>query len=929
MRRADATIVGTVTGRRPPARRRQRRAVRRRDEPDDGDGVDAQRRVHVHRRRAGQLHADRRGAGLRPADRAGPGRRRRRADPRRGARGGALMHVTALPMLVELPVGQPAQIAVTITNTSVDHRRLHGAGVRARPAVAARRPAAACRCSPPRSASSRSPSPCRRTSRPGMRNIAVHVQSENDPTEFTLAQIALDVGTRSRTTLRVDPVTVTGGNSAQFALVVANEGNATVQARPMGVDPEDVVDIDFEPPTVVLPPGRREVVRADVRGGRPWFGQPKPRVLSFSLGPDSPPAMATFVQRPRIGRWLISLLGLVTVAGIFALVLSTVADRLVDEAGVDDALLNEALTQPGAGGGEAVSVTPSVGHRQGRRGQHRAGRRRCAGRAVLVGQRRRRRWPRAATDALGRLHVRPPAGRPLPAALHRCRVRRAVVQGVADVRRRHRRRGRRRRHRGARGPRARRSTGQHRRRGRSSPTRRAPSPGSSCPVLADDGHERARRARSSVSADGAFLFEDVPSPATLPADRRQGGVRHRGPRRRAAAPPRTSRASRSSCARATVSSSGRVQSPSGPLGGVDGDGDRWRHRGVDRQPDARRRRLLRRAHAADARAVHADVRARGLRVGDPHGRPGRRPAGRRASPSTLAPTTGVDLRHRQPRRPRAGRRGHRHRDRPRRRAVDDDGERRRRRAATSSTACPVPATYTITFSKPGLVSQTRLEDLDPLAGRAIVTGIDARMVSSTAIVRGTVRAAGGAPVAGRRRRSSTTAPRRATCSRPTTRSGVSSSPASSPAPTRLTASLPGTSPAVLLVNVIAADVVDLAVEPRAAGVAVRPGARARPGRPGSSCRSPVPGDADGTPCGAVVRLFAAEDFPGLPSQALAHGRHGRQRRLHVRRPGGARTTSSSSVYVDATAVDPLDSVLVQTQPSRPPRCPTFQIRQAT
>ena len=88
-----------------------------------------------------------------------------------------------------------------------------------------------------------------------------------------------------------------------------------MQARPEGVDPEDVVEIDFEPPTVVLPPGRREVVQADVRGGRPWFGQPKPRVLSFSLGADSPPAMATFVQRPRIGRWLISLLGLVTVAG--------------------------------------------------------------------------------------------------------------------------------------------------------------------------------------------------------------------------------------------------------------------------------------------------------------------------------------------------------------------------------------------------------------------------------------------------------------------------------------------------------------------------------------------------------------------------------------------------------------------------------------
>ena len=102
----------------------------------------------------------------------------------------------------------------------------------------------------------------------GLRQVAVHVQSENDPTEFALAQITLDVGTRSRTTLRVDPVVVTGGSKAQFALVIANDGNSTVQARPEGLDPEDKVEIGFEPLVVLLPPGRREVVQANVRGGR-------------------------------------------------------------------------------------------------------------------------------------------------------------------------------------------------------------------------------------------------------------------------------------------------------------------------------------------------------------------------------------------------------------------------------------------------------------------------------------------------------------------------------------------------------------------------------------------------------------------------------------------------------------------------------------
>ncbi|MET0578712.1 MAG: hypothetical protein ABW122_08640, partial [Ilumatobacteraceae bacterium] len=269
------------------------------------------------------------------------------------------MHVTALPLLVELPVGQPAQLAVTITNTTsvIDAYTVRAFGLDPQWLTV----------EPPRM--SLFPAEVGLVDitvtlpvdfPAGMRTIAVHVQSENDPAEFSLAQITLDVGARPRTTLRVDPTTVTAGNAAVFSLILANEGNATVQARPAGVDPEDVVEITFEPPTSVLAPGRRDVIRADVRGGRPWFGQPKARVLNFNLGPDIAPAMATFVQRPRIGRWLISLLGLVTVAAIFALVLSTVADRLVDESSVDPALLNEALSQPDGGGGEAVSVTPSA-----------------------------------------------------------------------------------------------------------------------------------------------------------------------------------------------------------------------------------------------------------------------------------------------------------------------------------------------------------------------------------------------------------------------------------------------------------------------------------------------------------------------------------------------------------------------------------------
>jgi hypothetical protein len=80
--------------------------------------------------------------------------------------------------------------------------------------------------------------------------------------------------------------------------------------------------------------------------------------------------------------------------------------------------------------------------------------------------------------------------------------------------------------------------------------------------------------------------------------------------------------------------------------------------------------------------------------------------------------------------------------------------------------------------------------------------------------------------------------------------------------------------------------------------------------------------------GAEVRLYAAETFPGTPTQAL--------RRATTDADG--RYTFGSldapddlvvAVYAAADAVDPLDAVLVQTVPSVAVPVPTFQIRSAS
>jgi hypothetical protein len=194
----------------------------------------------------------------------------------------------------------------------------------------------------------------------GQRQVSVHVQSENDPTVFELPNVTLNVGSRPRLTLAVDPTMVTGGSTAQFGLVVSNLGNSIVDVTPDALDPEDQAEFAFVPGSTHLLPGEQAVFQATVRAPRPWIGQPVLRVFTFgAIGTDKVEAMATFVQRPRISRWVLSLLGLVTAAAVFAAVLSRTLSGVVDEAKVSDAVVNEALAK-GDTGGEKVPVKPAA-----------------------------------------------------------------------------------------------------------------------------------------------------------------------------------------------------------------------------------------------------------------------------------------------------------------------------------------------------------------------------------------------------------------------------------------------------------------------------------------------------------------------------------------------------------------------------------------
>lgn len=191
------------------------------------------------------------------------------------------------------------------------------------------------------------------------RTLGINVRAENDVTEFALAQVHVDVQPSTKPGVSVDPVVVTGGKEAVFGLVVTNEGNAAMAARAVGTDPEDLAEFVFEPPEVTVMPGRSQVVRVTATGGQAWFGQPRAR--PFELGVDTGErveVIATFIQRPRISRWMLSLLGLLLAAAVFAAVLSRTFNQVVEEASVDNRIIEQALSGDAAGGA-VVPVNPA------------------------------------------------------------------------------------------------------------------------------------------------------------------------------------------------------------------------------------------------------------------------------------------------------------------------------------------------------------------------------------------------------------------------------------------------------------------------------------------------------------------------------------------------------------------------------------------
>lgn len=148
--------------------------------------------------------------------------------------------------------------------------------------------------------------------------ITMHVFSTIDPDRRTTSQFWLTVDPVPGLAVQLRPSLITGGSKAEFTALIANPGNVALQVSLKVEEDTSEVTCAAEPPVVLVEPGHTERVAILAKGPRPWFGSPVARSLVITAtAPDVEVVeLATFNQKPRVPRGVLTILIL---AGIIAL----------------------------------------------------------------------------------------------------------------------------------------------------------------------------------------------------------------------------------------------------------------------------------------------------------------------------------------------------------------------------------------------------------------------------------------------------------------------------------------------------------------------------------------------------------------------------------------------------------------------------------
>jgi hypothetical protein len=172
----------------------------------------------------------------------------------------------------------------------------------------------------------------------GLYTLGVLVRSPYQRQVSRCEELRLTVETAPAVTLEVQPEVVHGGAEATYTVGVVNEGNAPTEVALHGSDQERKVVFAFRPRSVRIAANSSATVTLTVRARAPWSGQEARRALTLraTAQPDLVvERTATFVQRPRIPRGPVRVVGIA--AAVAVLAGATIAGALVSRAKQDAA----------------------------------------------------------------------------------------------------------------------------------------------------------------------------------------------------------------------------------------------------------------------------------------------------------------------------------------------------------------------------------------------------------------------------------------------------------------------------------------------------------------------------------------------------------------------------------------------------------------
>ena len=195
----------------------------------------------------------------------------------------------------------------------------------------------------------------------GRRRIGVQVRELTEPGRTAIVDVDLEVPSEPGASIALDPVTQTGGRTASYAVVVHNTGNTHISSLLAGGDEESKVRFQFTPALVDLAPGERTAVQVRLKASRRLAGSPAVRPFSVRLDEVELPepqgeARGTLVQKAWLSRGSLSLVGLLAAVTVFAVVITIALSGVVNRSRADRELALQVAQAQDAGTGPGTSV---------------------------------------------------------------------------------------------------------------------------------------------------------------------------------------------------------------------------------------------------------------------------------------------------------------------------------------------------------------------------------------------------------------------------------------------------------------------------------------------------------------------------------------------------------------------------------------------